>query len=340
MALLLVGQTERLEHRVPLAPAVVEEIDDLVERREDAVVHIWSGLGDIEQCRRAEGLPVLFILRDKVPARVLRQRPVFIEVIELGNETARHGDLGIGLVSRVLGHVQSMEPVVREADPEVAFSALPLLHEQDQPLLRALGERLLVPVQMPVERAVPREQRAFERRDGHGHPLPGRLAVEDFLERIDIFRNRPDHLLDEIDVPVHFEGGHHREKRLVFEGQDPSVMEQELLEGHVHKRRRVPPVARRGITERDVEPVRKGVVRVMAGCAAHGPVPGKPPVEEELLPELDLFRGLRVLLRRRNGGKGNERSGEGGSPAKTIDSTGPRKRLTQRMITVRLRTAP
>ena len=73
-----------------------------------------------------------------------------------------------------------------------------------------------------------------------------------------------------------------------------------LLEGNVHKGRRVAPVAGCRIVEGDIQIVAETLVGIMAGRTAHGPVTGQPPVEEKLFAEGNLGGCLPVFHGRRD----------------------------------------
>ena len=77
-------------------------------------------------------------------------------------------------------------------------------------------------------------------------------------------------------------------------------MEQVFLEGDVDQGGGVAPVPGGGIVERDFETVAVSKFGIMAGRTARGPVTGQPPVEEELLAELNLRRRLGVQRRDRD----------------------------------------
>jgi hypothetical protein len=97
-------------------------------------------------------------------------------------------------------------------------------------------------------------------------------------------------------------------------------MEQIFLERHIDQRGRVAPVPGRGIAQGYLEAVAVSLVGVVAGGAGHGPVAGKPPVEEKLLSQLDLLGRLGVLLRDGNVLELLQMAGESGKESKPINT--------------------
>ena len=275
-------------------------------------MHVGGGPRHLPQRRRGERLPVRRLLRDQEPPGVLAERPVVRKSRHLADEPRGRQHPRILLLLRVLRDAEVVEPLVGQVRAVMARRATGLAEEQRQPGALPRRERPRLPAQVTVQRRVAGEKGPLEGGDRHRHALPGDLSPEDGSKRLHVGRDRFQHLLEIVEVPVHLEGAHHREEGLILERGGAPVPEEGLPPGDVHEPRGVPPVPRGGVGKGDRKRVGEPAPGVVAGGAAHRPVPRQAPVEEQLFPEFDLLRGGRVLRRGRRGRKRGERGGCGG----------------------------
>ena len=101
-----------------------------------------------------EGLPIFAVLGDEVAAGILGQSPIFLEMIDLGDEPARCRNPRIFQVLGVFPDLEGVELVVRQIDAEMALGAFALAREYRISLQRFRRKSTRVPVQEAVERGI------------------------------------------------------------------------------------------------------------------------------------------------------------------------------------------
>src|SRR5215831_14319642 len=266
--LLLPAQAEMLdvlrEPRILDAAAIVKG-EDALERLLAAVVHIRPAPVHVPQRRRLERPLVGLVLRDGVSAEV-RRRLV-------------HPDADVAVA------------LVGEVEPGMAPHAPRLALEQREAPLRALRERGFVARLKTIVWGAARDYCPNVGGDCLGDAIGVEVGPE-HLAKLSLIRRNGSEVLYH-----HLVGSVAVLQRLLLERGPEASPQLPIAEEAVDKGRRMTRRRLAGKGDRELSRIAPAVVGRMAADTGHGAVGGPALVPEELLPEGDLLRRRRIVVR-------------------------------------------
>ena len=251
--------------------------DTLGQDREDAVVHIGAGKGDVPQAGGLEATDICLVAG-------LQEAPAIFQ-----------------LATTVIGEPHTLEPVLTQQRAGVAVHAAAIGAVEVHPPQCLVTECLTIPFDEALKIAVSADDGALEGGDRLGDPLQrdpliakgggkSSLIVGAGLQASQQF----------VMTQRHFDGVLDRVKRLLLQRGDPPVPELGRAEGAVEDGRSVAIPLLAQMTDRHAQAVAPPLLWIVATCTADVPPLGELLVEKELLTQHHLGPAIGVIGREGN----------------------------------------